>query len=155
MDKNVEIMADKIVEDLVQADDSINKDAKDLTKDDVEITATTEVHKIDACSMGCPNSPTCSKHIAETSVNSVDLVSSEGDEMPRDKNEAEGDKNQQVAVVNVETVPHTVADVGVPRKRRIRGLPSSDEGRKSLRSGPWSVDWLQNIQKGDIGLISS
>jgi len=147
MDKNVEIMADKIVEDLVQADVSFNKDAKDLTKVDVESTATTEVHKIDAHSMRCTDCPTCSKYIAETSVNNEDLVLSKGDEMTSDKNEAEGDKNQHIAAVNVEIVPHTVADEGVHRKRIIRGLPSSDEGRKSLTSGPWSVDWLQNINK--------
>ena len=93
MDKNVEIMADKIVEDLVQANDSINKDANDLTKDDVETTTTTEVHKIVAHSMGSPNSSTCSKHMAESAVNSVDLVSSEGVEMPSDNNEAESANN--------------------------------------------------------------
>jgi hypothetical protein len=37
------------------------------------------------------------------------------------------------------------------RKKRSKKSISVSVGN----SGPWSVDWLQNLQKGDIGLISS
>lgn len=43
----------------------------------------------------------------------------------------------------------------VLRQSRLTSPPWSEEDSTSLRSGPWSVDWLQNIQHGDIGLISS
>ena len=43
----------------------------------------------------------------------------------------------------------------VHSKSRHKSSLSSEEDRTSIRSGPWSMDWLQNIQKGDIGIISS
>ena len=48
-----------------------------------------------------------------------------------------------------------VEDEGFHSKSRLMSAPSTEADRTSLRSGPWSVDWLQNIQKGDVGLISS
>jgi hypothetical protein len=41
------------------------------------------------------------------------------------------------------------------KKRKVRPTSSSDDVARSLQSGPWSVDWLRNVQHGDIGLISS
>jgi len=45
--------------------------------------------------------------------------------------------------------------VGPPKKRRHRATSCSTDGGHSFRSGPWNVDWLKNVQQGDIGLISS
>jgi hypothetical protein len=45
--------------------------------------------------------------------------------------------------------------VGVSRKRRLKTSTISSDDTRSIRSGPWSVDWLRNVQQGDIGLISS
>jgi hypothetical protein len=49
----------------------------------------------------------------------------------------------------------SVGDDGKSRKRRNKNSASSTDDALSLGSGPWSVDWLKNIQKGDVGLISS
>lgn len=46
-------------------------------------------------------------------------------------------------------------DLGAVRKHRVHVSSRSTDDGKSLSSGPWSVDWLQNVQQGDIGLISS
>lgn len=43
----------------------------------------------------------------------------------------------------------------VSRKRRAKSSLCSQDASGSSTSGPWSVDWLHNVQKGDIGLISS
>jgi len=56
---------------------------------------------------------------------------------------------------SVEAVYITFDDVGKSRKRRNKFSSSSKDDARSFGSGPWNVDWLQNIQKGDIGLISS
>jgi hypothetical protein len=37
----------------------------------------------------------------------------------------------------------------------MRTQPSLVEDAHSLQSGPWSVKWLRNVKRGDIGLISS
>jgi hypothetical protein len=52
-------------------------------------------------------------------------------------------------------VPVPSQDVGKSRKRSNNPPPVSNEDGRSYVSGPWSVDWLQNVQQGDIGLISS
>ena len=41
------------------------------------------------------------------------------------------------------------------KKRKARQTSSSADEVRSLQSGSWSVDWLRNVQHGDIGLISS
>jgi hypothetical protein len=41
------------------------------------------------------------------------------------------------------------------KKRIVRPTSSSADDVRSLQSGPWSVDWLQNVQRSDNGLISS
>jgi len=43
----------------------------------------------------------------------------------------------------------------IPSKGRNNFPRSYVKEQRSLSSGPWSVDWLQNFQKGDVGLISS
>jgi len=48
-----------------------------------------------------------------------------------------------------------VNDVVLPRKGRNSFPRSYVKEQRSLNSGPWSVDWLHNLQKGDVGLISS
>jgi len=133
MDKNVEIMGEKIVKDLVQVDDCINKDADNLMKEDVETTTTIKVHKNDAHSMRSSDSPMCSHHMTEIAVECVDVVPSEGFEMLSTNIEAEVVKMQQVAAVNVEAIPHTVDDVVVPRKRRNKGPSSTEEYRNSFK----------------------
>jgi len=44
---------------------------------------------------------------------------------------------------------------GSLEKEEIIYLKSSKDEARSFSSGSWSVDWLQNIQNYDIGLISS
>jgi len=46
-------------------------------------------------------------------------------------------------------------DAVVRSKISPESFLGSAEDRTLIRSDPWSVDWLQNIQHGDIGLISS
>ena len=43
----------------------------------------------------------------------------------------------------------------VSRKRRVKSSMCSQDDTWPSRSGPWSAEWLHNVQKGDIGLISS
>jgi hypothetical protein len=50
---------------------------------------------------------------------------------------------------------HSNAAVDKIKKRRIKASMSSKGTTDSFNSGPWSVDWLENMQQGDIGLISS
>lgn len=60
---------------------------------------------------------------------------------------------------NPVVVDKGTADCGceeaVSRKRRLKVASSGQEGGTSSQSGPWSVEWLHNIQYGDVGLISS
>jgi len=41
------------------------------------------------------------------------------------------------------------------RKRRIQSTTNCNKEAQSSGSGPWSVEWLYNAQRGDVGLISS
>lgn len=41
------------------------------------------------------------------------------------------------------------------RKQRIKSSSSAIDVTQSSRSEPWSVEWLHNLQHGDVGLISS
>jgi len=45
--------------------------------------------------------------------------------------------------------------LGAVSKRVMRVQPGIVEEAHSLQSGPWSVEWLRNVKRGDIGLISS
>jgi len=38
---------------------------------------------------------------------------------------------------------------------RVKSSLYSQDDTGSVRSGPWSAEWLHNVQKGDISLISS
>ena len=117
MDNNVEIMADKIVKDLVEADDGINKDTDGVSKDDVETTTSIAVFNNDPHSMGNPDSHMCSHLMAEIPHKEVNCVPTEALEMATDNIEAEGGNTQMRQVVSGQTVSHFDADVEVPRKR--------------------------------------
>jgi len=147
MDNNVEIMTDKIVKDLVEADDGINKDTDGVSKDDVETMDTIEGFNNDAHSMGSQDSPMCSHLMAEITQKDVNFVPTEALEMTTDNVETEGGNTQMRQVVRGQTVSHYDTDVELPRKRRNTGPSSSGENRNSLRSGLWSVDWLHDIEK--------
>jgi hypothetical protein len=41
------------------------------------------------------------------------------------------------------------------KKSGIKSISCSNDNVRSSRFGPWSVEWLRNIQHGDVGLISS
>jgi hypothetical protein len=60
-----------------------------------------------------------------------------------------GNNDAHMSLLNLDV------DNGALKKRRAQPTSSSSDVVRSLRSGPWSVDWLQNVQHGDIGLISS
>jgi len=71
---------------------------------------------------------------------------------------------QMASIVNVDTLQgrrntmeasKNCDGLGTHRKRRVRSASCSVEDSHSLRSGLWSIDWLHNVQRGDIGLISS
>jgi hypothetical protein len=55
----------------------------------------------------------------------------------------------------VQVLPKEGDGVGVLSKRILRVQPCYVEAASSLQSGPWSIEWLRSVQKGDVGLISS
>jgi hypothetical protein len=83
----------------------------------------------------------------------VNFVPTEASEMETDNVEVEGGNTQMRQAVHVQVVSQNDVDAEVPRKRRNIGSYSSDENKNSFRSGPWSVDWLQNAQKVTSGLF--
>ena len=65
MDNNVENLTDKIVTDLVQADDIICKEVEGSKLADIENTTSIEMHNNDACLMGRLDNPISVNKMAE------------------------------------------------------------------------------------------
>jgi hypothetical protein len=110
----------------------------------------------------CSNTdnPTCAKHLVDVTENIVDICTLDGTNLAclkgapslqvrNDEISTEGGSESPVAG-NI-----TVDEVGMSRKRSKKITSCSSNDTWSFDSGLWSVDWLKNIQKGDITLISS
>jgi len=154
INNNVEILVNKIRQDLMETDDLKGVVMTEYVKDTKETTESIEVlanmHS-NACAdspVGVEKSTGALKIFVEIGSKNVSAMGSdEGALILSDKQDevtAEGGIAPSVAV--------NVTSVGVVSSRkRSNNCTSSSKG--SL--GSWSVDWLQNIQKGDVGLISS
>jgi len=142
LDDNVVEMVDKIVNDLVHAD----VDGMKMTE--VEPTTSREVR---------PNVTA----MASSSENCVSAAFTKGSEMDKVGITRTSTSNGGYfeagdgAKENEESALRIDEYAVVHRNSRHASSQSSEDDRTSIRLGPWSVDWLQNIQKGDIGLISS
>ena len=132
-----------------------------MKRTEAEPTVSKEVQPNVALSTGGFGSPATHTSMAPVLVNDEYAGLTKGTEMDmagaaRTRNPlggflevGEGSKeNEESALCNGE-------DAVVRSKLRHESSLGSEADRSSIRSGPWSVDWLQNIQQGDIDLISS
>jgi len=161
LDNNVVMMADKIVNDLVQADVASHKDVDGMKMTEVEPTTSREVQPNVAHSTGGFGSPATHTSMASSPTNCEHAELTKGSEMEKVGAARTSKPNGGFFEVgegpkeNEESVLRNDEDEVVHSKSRHESYLCSEEDRTSICSGPWSVDWLQNIQKGNIGLISS
>jgi len=153
--ENVEILVDKIVQDLVEADNVQGDDLNDIGKADAEAIDSIEVlakwH-----SNGGSDSLAAASNTNEGPSLSVQSVCNDGSAVDKEKHVSIGLEFKEARTgvgVTEPTVSVRVSTVDGKsnQKKRSNKYTSCSLGN----SGPWSVDWLQNIQQGDIGLISS
>jgi len=161
LDNNVVMAADKIVNDLVQADVDSHITVDGVKRNEEAPTTFREAQPNVARSTGRIGSPATHTSLESLFANGEHVEFTKGSEMERvgaartskqlgggfevgeESKAAEGSalRKDEAAVARSEINPESSL--------------GSAEDRSSIRSGPWSVDWLQNIQHGDIGLISS
>ena len=147
--EKVEIIAEKIVQDLEAADDIQGVDMNVAGKAIVETTDPIEVldnYHPD----GGSDSPLIAKQTTEVPTISETSVYKEDSCMEQDKQETMGTEPNEVelgtgGLVPIAEVQATSNEVGLKRKKG-RNNSTCTLGN----SGPWSVDWLQNSHQGDI-----
>jgi len=127
----------------------------DIGKVDAEATDSIEVFA-KLHSNGGSASPAAASNTNEGPSLSVQSVCKDGSTVEKDKHDPIGPEFKEVVSGVGETTPSVAVQVtsvvgGSNQKKRRNKYTSCSLGN----SGPWSVDWLQNIHQGDIGLISS
>jgi hypothetical protein len=153
--EHVEILADKIVQELREVNDTEGVNLIVTGKETVETTNSIKV--LDNCQPnGDLDSPPEVQQIFEVPTSSETSVCKDDSGMENDNQATMGtDSNEEVPGAGASTLimvsQNSSAEVGSKRKTVRNDYTSCSLGN----SGPWSVDWLQNIQQGDIGLISS
>jgi len=63
------------------------------------------------------------------------------------------DVNSLAAAVQVENQPLVVKNAKCTRRQRQHSCPP--RATRSISSGPWSIEWLQDQVHGDVGVVSS
>jgi len=154
--KNVNDLVDKIVKDLVEVEDE-NHDCQNINnrEENFETAAPATNHVPLVFQSGGPNShKLASQDAASVSINGerslhADLSASLNKDIlvvfSDGKLTASGAGGSNKA--STEEVSS--------RKRRALPVSCSQASARSSRTGPWSVEWLHNIQGADVGLISS
>jgi hypothetical protein len=159
IDKNVESLTDKIVNDLVHADDIMCKEVDDKIMENMEIAASVERHNNVTGLEAQHGSPISVNKMAALYEQQLERVHSKSFAMPvviEKLRSAKGTVEMAerdaspIAAVNNKAGGDVLPPKGCPIASR-----SYVKDQWSLGSGPWSVDWLRNIQKGGVGLISS
>ena len=159
LDENVDLVADKIVREMVDAgEDEVNGD--DL-EGSVNLATSEPIVGIVA------KEPVVSVNSKGVSIEVASLTNKVDNSIINGEVGAQGASaaQQQCSVGSVQpsSVRRPITPSGarsghqvmVSRKRRVKSSLGSRDATGSGRSGPWSVDWLHNVQKGGIGLISS
>jgi len=90
--------------------------------------------------------------------NEAEISTSEGTNIvTQNKELSQGDGDESVSceksMAHASGVQRDQVQEGV-RKRRIKTTTNCNKEAQSSRFGPWSVEWLYNAQRGDVGLIS-
>jgi hypothetical protein len=153
--EQVDVLADKIVQDLVKTDDLQEDDLNGNGKARTETTDPIKGLEIEHLD-GCSDSLVDANHTTEVPSASVESVCKIGPTTEKDKEPLMVvELHDAVSQVGGSSVPPAAldkyGDAGSNRRKRRNKNSSNSLGN----SGPWSIDWLQNIQQGDIGLISS
>jgi len=164
VNNNVDILADHIVNDL--ADDDVI--VSNVNRNEMKHSETSEPvkHLITVTSAGHSTCPThdiqsavsiSNNRITHAPEGSPTFLGKRNATSASKENASDVTKNGTVVLgineIQTQALKNDVEN-GAIRKRRAIPTGSGDDAR-SLRSGPWGVDWLQNVQHGDIGLISS
>jgi len=153
--ENVDVLAKKIVQDLEAANDMEGAELNDSDKVMPETTDPIMVHANFHTNGNLVNS-SAAKQTTEIPSQSEPSVCKEGTCMENEKQASKGiDFNEEMTScvggsVSIPADQTTKAEVGSKRKT-TKTFTSCSLGT----SGPWRVDWLQNFQQGDKGLISS
>ena len=155
--KNVENLADTIAQELVDDDEVHRNVADEYDREGRETTEPVEMHNyVEHLNGGSDSQEPVSKLVDGHRV-SMDVEVAHGhvksSVVPSLIEDSEL-KSVEGGIETHETVLRHVVDVGGSRKQRHKPILCSKDEVTSIHSRPWSVDWLQNIQKGDIGLIS-
>jgi hypothetical protein len=158
IDRNVEKLADNIVKDLAEKNDFEDVADGRGVSNPLKTTGGLNVHTNSVQSDCRPDNPKEQDLMAASASFKEDIID-DTSVVLRSGEQPQVEKNVEATFVcgidSTIPVENFVEKAGVSRKRCIKSTTVSSEETLSFRSGPWSVDWLQNIQQGDISLISS
>jgi hypothetical protein len=154
---NADILANKMAKDVEDADDFFQSVDINVDEADLETLKTIDVNlKVDGSTASTKEvDETCasSNFHSGSDANNGHVFESFNNELPKNTNEG---VKATVGGLTLEGDAASIGDsLGLPRKRRVRTISCSSEDAHSLRSGPWSVDWLQNVKWGDVRIIYS
>jgi len=160
LDNNASILADKIIQDLVDAEDENSADSVVKEKLNATVTDSFAMGDNNASSSKSSDSHKCASTSVFQAVSSQENSAAGGSAVRQNSHVsaapflketvAEKGKQQDLAAVI-----HTDAVKLNYNNRRIKSTLNSGGTTESFHSGPWSVEWLENVQQGDIGLVSS
>jgi hypothetical protein len=146
INKNVEILADNIIKDLAEINGSEDEIDGRCMRNSLETTERLDVHATNALSNSRLDSPKEHYHTVDSSTSRNDLIPKDGPEKASHMTKPVQDVSQVGGLDSYIQVEAFVDKVGVFRKRRLKISTISSDDTRSLRSGPWSVDWLRNVQ---------
>jgi len=158
MDENVDMLADKIVEDLVDVDE------EEVLVDEHDKSANLETSELIVGYVAnepiVTDSPKEVSKEGASSTNKIDsavmfrAVGAQLFKGPHQQFSVGSTPTRRVRRSKTATRAQSDQQEVVSRKRRVKSFVSSRDDSGSGRTGSWSAEWLHNVQKGDIGLIS-
>ena len=151
--KNVDVLVDKIVKDLQDAEDEDqNFYDNNNCEENLETTVPAEKHVPLVHRSGDSDSP---KQV--TQANSSGSFNVQPSPNADSISSSLKDASAHVPPEGMAMFPEVSAsaDVMLSRKHGVQPISCSHATAQFSRKGPWNVEWLHNIQQGDVGLISS
>ena len=161
MDENVDTFVDKVVKEMVNVEEEdVNVDEQDKSVN-FETTETIDGHATKVHIVSVTDSSKEVSQVVASSTNEADISAMNGligvqpfnvSHQPFSEGSAPPSRARRSKIVSNAKIDHQEV---VSRKRRVKTSLCSQDDTGSSRSGRWSAEWLHNVQKDDIGLISS
>jgi len=145
---HVDVMVDKIARDLdaEEVNDGQSDNDEWCEKVNLEVKVPTQHDSPDSPNNVTQEGAFQSKEAESESVG-VTFGSDDGDVVHASLTRLSGDGK---AAAMVDAGPQMFH-----RKRKVKSQSCSQKADQSSQSGPWSVEWLQEVQQGYVGFISS